>query len=50
MNFRKVVHKIVIGRGGLISKLVLVELTLSITQLVQILHCTKQGPPVFEFG
>ena len=50
MNFRKVFHKIVLGRD-LVGKLVLVQLTLSTTQLVQILHrYTKQGPPVFEFG
>ena len=38
-NFQKVLHKVVLV-GDLISKFVLVELTLCTTQLVQILHST----------
>ena len=38
-NFQKVLHKVVLV-GDLISKLVLVELTVCTTQLVQILHST----------
>ena len=38
-NFQKVLHKVVLV-GDLISKFVLVELTVCTTQLVQILHST----------
>ena len=53
-NFPKVLHKVVLV-GDLISKFVLVELTVCITQLVRISHSTifsgpknrtKRGPPV----
>ena len=55
-NFQKVVHKVLLV-GDLISKFILVELTLCTTQLVQISNSTifpcpknrtKRGPPVVD--